>query len=365
MKRKEIKRLLGLVATATVITGCRAEVKQTSQQTETPIEVKAEDSTEEITEAEQEQTPTPVQSYTISFDNSGNESVEVKDGEETEIPEYKGIKLTDKIDFSAVSVDDEGNYRIGTDRVCPADAAEIDENNKTINLKNVNIPYQLRYVVNSEDDTVYPIQVIEKEEPTNSGICVLLTYEDKEDGTKSYTYKGITDMILRPIDNAEIYRGEFKGWSEEQTATAAEYVMGDKVSIGKNMSLYPIFDTEGMDELSVAEGSEFEAIIDDIKGIVATAKWGNISVNDKNRVVTDRASSTVDQVNGKVYAKEEKSNSSSNINTTAQDNYNDFDIGEQGIGSDASGMAVEWGVPNLDVGDCDGVCVQSIGGTWE
>lgn len=174
-------------------------------------------------------------------------------------------------------------------------------------------------------------------------------------------------MILRPIDNAEIYRGEFKGWSEEQTATAAEYVMGDKVSIGKNMSLYPIFDTEGMDELSVAEGSEFEAIIDDIKGIVATAKWGNISVNDKNRVVTDRASSTVDQVNGKVYAKEEKSNSSSNINTTAQDNYNDFDIAESGLGSYSSSAAIAArdGVVNLDAGDCDGVCVQSIGGTWE
>ena len=327
MKRKELKRILGLVATATMITGCGTEA-QMQQTADTTIEVKAEETAQVSEEAPAEETaPIPKAIYTISFENSNNTSIEVKDGEEAEIPEYQEKKLTDLIDFSVIIVDDEGYYCVGDNRICSSDNVEVDDKSKTIVLRNVNIPYAVRYIVNTEDDTVYPVQLVENDEARNSGICIVVSYEDDENGVRTLTFKGITDMIARAIDDAEVYRGEFKGWAKDRTATEAEYNVGSMISVEENMTIYPIFDMDDIEVPAVAEGSVYKTITNDTRDIVATAKWGNISVNDKNRVVTDQASSTVDQESGKVYMKE---SGSKNQKSTSSQTGNQAVVGNMG-----------------------------------
>nr|MCR5605026.1 hypothetical protein [Lachnospiraceae bacterium] len=237
--------------------------------------------------------------FTVSFDNCSNGSIKVKEGEEIEVPEYKGKTIKDFLDLSDITLYEDRDFCINEEPVCPKEMAVIDEEEKEIVLKNINIPYAIKYAVNKEDDTVYPIRLEQYGRPVgNSGISIVLEYKDNEDGRRVYTFKGLTDMFGRDIDEAEIYYGDFKGWSSEEMATEAEYLAGDNLSVSRDISLYPVFDTNDTYEEVLEEGAEYKTITSDAKDIVNTNKWGSISVNDEGIVITDREGSSVDQESG-------------------------------------------------------------------
>ncbi|MBE5837782.1 hypothetical protein [Butyrivibrio sp.] len=320
--RVKLSLMLSLVAIC--ISGCGNATPEdgTEKRVEEQIETVEEAAGAVSTEAEvEEQTLPPITKYTVSFTDAANEAIVVNDGEQIVIPDYEGIKLVEDMNLSDITLDEEGYYCLDGERVCPEERAVVDEEGKNIILKNLSIPYELIYMVNSEDDTVYPVRVITKEEPTNSGICLVFEYDDKEDGTRIYGYKGITDMFNRDIAQAEIYKGVFQGWSEEQDSENAEYKEGDSITVSNNLALLPIFSTDGIELSDTTEGTEFEGINEISEGIqkvVATTKWGNIGVNDKGRVITDSATSTVNQETG-VVSEVQKASISSQASSAGSD----------------------------------------------
>ncbi len=142
MRYSEIKRMIVIIALAGTLSACGVEAGQEEPSTVT-------ESSTEATILEESSSATAstikeIARYTLSFNQSGNDNIGVEEGEDVEVPEYLGIKLLDNIDFSNISLNEDGYYCIDNEPICSEEYAVVDEENKEIILRNVRIPYEVK-----------------------------------------------------------------------------------------------------------------------------------------------------------------------------------------------------------------------------
>ncbi len=242
--------------------------------------------------------------------------------------------------------------------------------------------------------------------PNDSNMVSGITFVMEKNDEGAYKLTGLRGVFDEDITGLSVYEGTFNGWAMDHNGIVA-YEAGDEIKISGDLTLYPHFldneagkvaksdgtfedgQLETIDELPVLRVIHINGTKTDKDGkIVETTKYALADLDATTDTVKTKDGNTVDkervekqQTEDRVPetkpqpAKNKESSaqpgqpkpaSAVNESPQAQDTFDrGADIGEQGIGSDASSMAAAWGVPNLDAGDCNGVCVQSIGGTWE
>ena len=241
--------------------------------------------------------------------------------------------------------------------------------------------------------------------PNDSNMVSGITFVMEKNDEGAYKLTGLRGVFDEDITGLSVYEGTFNGWAMDHNGIVA-YEAGDEIKISGDLTLYPHFldneagkvanedgtcvedQIEMIDELPVLRVIHINGTKTDKDGkILETKKYALADLDAKKDIVKTKDGNTVDkdtvekqQTEDRVPedkpqpAKNKESNatpgqpkpaSAVNESPQAQDTFDrGADVGEQGIGSDASGMAVRDGVVNLDAGDCDGVCVQSVG-TWE
>ena len=242
--------------------------------------------------------------------------------------------------------------------------------------------------------------------PNDSNMVSGITFVMEKNDEGAYKLTGLRGVFDEDITGLSVYEGTFNGWAMDHNGIVA-YEAGDEIKISGDLTLYPHFSDneagklaksdgtmedgqlETIDELpvlrvihingtktdkdgKVVETTKYALADLDAKKDIVKAKDGNIV--DKDKVEKQQTEDRVPETKpASQPAKNKESNATpgqpkpaSAVNETpqAQDTFDrGADVGEQGLGQDASGMAAEWGVPNLDAGGFG--CVQSIGGTWE
>lgn len=241
--------------------------------------------------------------------------------------------------------------------------------------------------------------------PNDSNMVSGITFVMEKNDEGAYKLTGLRGVFDEDITGLSVYEGTFNGWAMDHNGVVA-YEAGDEIKISGDLTLYPHFSDNEAGKVANEDGTCVEdqiEMIDDlpvlrvihINGtktdkdgkLVETTKYALADLDAKKDIVKTKDGNIVDkdkvekqQTEDRVPeskpqpVKNKESNaqpgqpkpaSAVNESPQAQDTFDrGAEVGEQGIGSDASGMAARDGVVNLDAGDCDGVCVQSVG-TWE
>ena len=241
--------------------------------------------------------------------------------------------------------------------------------------------------------------------PNDSNMVSGITFVMEKNDEGAYKLTGLRGVFDEDITGLSVYEGTFNGWAMDHNGIVA-YEAGDEIKISGDLTLYPHFSDneagkhaksdgtmedgqlETIDELPVLRVIHINGTKTDKDGkTVETTKYALADLDAKKDTVKTKDGNTVDkervekqQTEDKLPedkpstqpAKNKESNaqpgqpkpaSAVNESPQAQDTFDrGADVGEQGLGQDASGMAAEWGVPNLDAGGFG--CVQSVG-TWE
>lgn len=239
--------------------------------------------------------------------------------------------------------------------------------------------------------------------PNDSNMVSGITFVMEKNDEGAYKLTGLRGVFDEDITGLSVYEGTFNGWAMDHNGIVA-YEAGDEIKISGDLTLYPHFSDneagklakedgtfedqiEMIDELPVLRVIHINGTKTDKDGkLVETTKYALADLDAKKDIVKTKDGNTVDKDKVEKQQTEEtvpepkpqpvknkesnatpgqpKPASAVNESPQAQDTFDrGAEVGEQGIGSDASGMAARDGVVNLDAGGFG--CVQSIGGTWE
>lgn len=241
--------------------------------------------------------------------------------------------------------------------------------------------------------------------PNDSNMVSGITFVMEKNDEGAYKLTGLRGVFDEDITGLSVYEGTFNGWAMDHNGIVA-YEAGDEIKISGDLTLYPHFSDneagkhaksdgtfedqkEMIDELNVLRVIHINGTKTDKDGkLVETTKYALADLDAKKDIVKTKDGNTVAKERVEKQQTEEtvpedkpvknkesnatpgqpKPASAVNESPQAQDTFDrGADIAESGLGSYSSSAAIaaEDGVVNLDDPNYVGVCVQSIGGTWE
>lgn len=245
--------------------------------------------------------------------------------------------------------------------------------------------------------------------PNDSNMVSGITFVMEKNDEGAYKLTGLRGVFDEDITGLSVYEGTFNGWAMDHNGIVA-YEAGDEIKISGDLTLYPHFldneagkvanedgtmedgQLEEIDELPVLRVIHINGTKTDKDGnVVSTKKYALADLDAKNDTVKTKDGNILDKDTVEKQQTEEtvpepkpqpvknkesnatpgqpKPASAVNESPQAQDTFDrGADIAESGLGSyadDVAAVAARHGLVNLDDPNYVGVCVQSIGGTWE
>ena len=418
MKYKKVKKLLGILAVSTTASLTACQTKQPVAETVQMQEVQQDDLAKEggaiANDIDLTQNEVEVQSEEqigVFYEQCATEadSLVMVNGEQVDytIKDYVAPNFFEYMVHldNSYEVNEEEGY-VSNEYNVISDNYEITDDGKLL-VRDVKMDMSIpvvKYVRVS--DTEVEARYIGLA-PNDSNMVSGITFVMEKNDEGAYKLTGLRGVFDEDITGLSVYEGTFNGWAMDHNGIVA-YEAGDEIKISGDLTLYPHFSDneagkvaksdgtmedgqlETIDELPVLRVIHINGTKTDKDGkLVETTKYALADLDAKKDIVKTKDGNTVAKERVEKQQTEEtvpedkpapqpvknkesnatpgqpKPASAVNESPQAQDTFDrGADIGEQGIGSDASSMAAEWGVPNLDAGDCDGVCVQSVG-TWE
>lgn len=420
MKFNDVKRILGIfaVATTTSLTGC--QTKQPVAETVQMQEVQQDDLAKEggaiandIDLTQNEVEGQIEEQIGVFYEQCATEadSLVMVNGEQVDytIKDYVApnfFEYMTNLDNSYEVNEDEGY--VSNEYNVISDNYEITEDGKLL-VRDVKMDMSIpvvKYVRVSDSEVEARYIGLA---PNDSNMVSGITFVMEKNDEGAYKLTGLRGVFDEDITGLSVYEGTFNGWAMDHNGIVA-YEAGDEIKISGDLTLYPHFSDneagkhaksdgtfedqiEMIDELPVLRVIHINGTKTDKDGnVVATKKYALADLDAKKDKVKTKDGNTVDkdkvekqQTEDKLPedkpstqpAKNKESNatpgqpkpaSAVNESPQAQDTFDrGADIAESGPTSgadDVAAVAARHGLVNLDDGDCDGVCVQSVG-TWE
>lgn len=277
MKKKEIKKVLGLVATATMLTACGVEASQDSpSNTASSSEAEASASATEATLEEQiietkitvtyEQSATEAEELNIINDKPQNYSV--KDYNRPIFFKYlSDLDYDFTYDEEIGSLLNDGNLISENLELVEDETSEGKEDTVVkpiIHAKDVVIANAIpvvKYLRTSDNEIEAKyISLVPSDSKLVSGITFVLTYNEKDE---AYKISGMLGVFGENISGLETYEGEFEHYTN--TEDGVEYCKpGDTITINSDISLFPQFSVNETALSANADGTCVEGQIEEI-----------------------------------------------------------------------------------------------------
>ena len=263
MKKREIQKLLGLVAVATT-TAISACGEQPAQETEMAVEVTAEDTVEEPAP-----TPTPTETKIIvTYEQSDTVSDELTmindEAVSYEVKAYQApcfYKYLTDLDYEYSFDEDTEKLYMGVTLV--SDNVEVKDDG-TIYVRDMTISDAVPVVkyVRVSDTEIEPIciELVPGDSGLVSGITFVLT--PTED---NYVITDMLGVFEEDIKELPIYEGEHLGYSKN-IGGEIEVKPQDTINISEDRTLYPCFEKSEASMVANEDGTMVEGQLETIDG---------------------------------------------------------------------------------------------------
>ena len=398
MKRREIQKLLGLVAvaTATTVTACG---EQTVQKTETVVEVKADETVEEPTP-----TPTPIETkITVSYEQSDTKA------DELTMVNNEAVDYTVKEYIAPIfhvylqDLDYKYRYDENADSIYLDDALVSDnidhKEDGTLWVRDMLIADAVpvvKYVRTETEIKPICIQLVPRDSGLISGIIFVLTRDEDNE----YIITDMLGVFEEDIKSLPIYEGEYIGYSKILDGEV-EVKEGDNISVSEDLILYPCFERSEASQIAAEDGTFLENKVEEIEidgvkhtvlrvirvngtkkdkdgNLVATKKYALAGLDAKKDKVkgVDKDKVEKQQTEEKDPAAKTEPKKPANGSDTkpgnpapakdpassqAQDTFDrSNDQGGDGLGDTGQSMAARDGVEYVDVSDWDSYCYSDL-----
>ncbi|MBE5840917.1 MAG: hypothetical protein E7304_05865 [Butyrivibrio sp.] len=267
MKYREIKKLIGVVATASVLSACGTTLDQDNTIQNNTSEVMS-----SVATAEQSEVVTS-KNITISYDQSDTETDSLTISDEAEdisytIKDYVApvfYPYMENLGYEYTFNEEEGSLYLGERLI--SDNVEVTEDGK-LNVRDYMLENSVpvvKYVRTGENDNEVEARYITMV-PIESHMVSGITFVMEKNDAGNYTMTGMLGVFGEDITKLPAWEGTFDGWSMEVGGDVI-FSAGDSVKIGDSMNLYPHFQDREINVTADEEGRVPSGQIEEIDGL--------------------------------------------------------------------------------------------------
>jgi hypothetical protein len=268
MKFNEIKKLIGVFATASVLTACGATSDQVTVTENNTAEAVA---NEALAEKSKEVEAETKEEITVFYEQSatGEDKLEITNGVQADYtvkdyvaPEF--FPYMTNLGYEYTYNEEDGGLYLG-ERLISGNV-EVNEDG-TLNVRDYMLEEAIpvvKYVRTGENDNEVEARYIALA-PIESNLVSGITFVMEKNDAGNYEMTGMLGVFGEDITKLPVYEGTFDGWSVEVGGEVV-FETNDQIKIGGDMVLYPHFIDNEAGKSANEDGTCVEGQIEEIDG---------------------------------------------------------------------------------------------------